>query len=52
VPGHVLVETGLIDARFPVQYVIRPMSHENHENHDCRGYAGQVASGCSGLATR
>ena len=28
--------------RFPVQYVIRPMSHEHH---DYRGYAGQVASG-------
>ena len=31
-----------IDMRFPVQYVIRPMSHEYH---DYRGYAGQVASG-------
>jgi bifunctional enzyme CysN/CysC len=49
VPGRVLVEAGLIDARFPVQYVIRPMSHENH---DYRGYAGQVASGCSGPETR
>jgi bifunctional enzyme CysN/CysC len=29
-------------ARFPVQYVIRPMSHDHH---DYRGYAGQVASG-------
>ena len=28
--------------RFPVQYVIRPMSHEHH---DYRGYGGQVASG-------
>src|SRR4029078_12951236 len=32
----------LIDARFPVQYVIRPMSHEHH---DYRGYAGEVSSG-------
>ncbi|MEN3273923.1 MAG: bifunctional enzyme CysN/CysC [Actinomycetota bacterium] len=30
------------DVRFPVQYVIRPMSDEHH---DYRGYAGQVASG-------
>ena len=31
-----------VDARFPVQYVIRPMSHEHH---DYRGYAGVVSSG-------
>jgi sulfate adenylyltransferase subunit 1 len=30
------------DARFPVQYVIRPMSSEHH---DYRGYAGRVAGG-------
>jgi len=30
------------DRRFPVQWVIRPMSDEHH---DYRGYAGQVASG-------
>ena len=30
------------DARFPVQYVIRPMTTDHH---DYRGYAGQVASG-------
>ncbi|NOU61502.1 sulfate adenylyltransferase subunit CysN [Marinifilum caeruleilacunae] len=30
------------DARFPVQYVIRPQSDEYH---DYRGYAGRVASG-------
>ncbi|EMK11636.1 MULTISPECIES: sulfate adenylyltransferase subunit 1 [Leptospira] len=30
------------DARFPVQYVIRPLSDEHH---DYRGYAGQVRSG-------
>jgi len=30
------------DVRFPVQYVIRPMSEEHH---DYRGYAGQLASG-------
>ncbi len=35
-------DRNLIDARFPVQYVIRPMSHEYH---DYRGYAGEVASG-------
>jgi bifunctional enzyme CysN/CysC len=35
-------DRNLIDVRFPVQYVLRPMSHEHH---DYRGYAGQVASG-------
>src|SRR5262245_40398078 len=41
---HVYIgsDRNLIDTRFPVQYVIRPMSHEHH---DYRGYAGQVASG-------
>ncbi|HPG32499.1 MAG: sulfate adenylyltransferase subunit CysN [Lentimicrobium sp.] len=32
----------LTDARFPVQYVIRPLSDEFH---DYRGYAGRVAGG-------
>lgn len=32
----------LRDARFPVQYVIRPLSDEYH---DYRGYAGRVAGG-------
>ena len=31
-----------VDARFPVQYVIRPMTTDHH---DYRGYAGAVASG-------
>jgi len=31
-----------VDARFPVQWVIRPQSHEWH---DFRGYAGRVAGG-------
>ena len=35
-------DRNLIDARFPVQYVLRPQSREFH---DYRGYAGQVASG-------
>ena len=35
-------DRNLIDVRFPVQYVIRPMSHDHH---DYRGYGGQVASG-------
>ncbi len=50
----------LDDARFPVQYVIRPMSDAHH---DYRGYAGTVAGGVlrpgdpvrvlpSGVATR
>jgi bifunctional enzyme CysN/CysC len=39
---HIGSDRNLIDARFPVQWVIRPMSDEHH---DYRGYAGQVASG-------
>ena len=35
-------DRNLIDARFPVQWVIRPQSDEHH---DFRGYAGQVAGG-------
>ncbi|MDA0346412.1 MAG: GTP-binding protein [Verrucomicrobia bacterium] len=31
-----------VDARFPVQWVIRPQSAEHH---DFRGYAGRIASG-------
>lgn len=31
-----------VDARFPVQWIIRPLSHEWH---DFRGYAGRVAGG-------
>ena len=39
---HVASDRNLVDVRFPVQYVIRPMSDEFH---DYRGYAGQVAGG-------
>jgi bifunctional enzyme CysN/CysC len=39
---HVASDRNLIDSRFPVQWVVRPMSDEWH---DYRGYAGQVASG-------
>jgi bifunctional enzyme CysN/CysC len=39
---HVASDRNLIDPRFPIQWVIRPMSDEHH---DYRGYAGQVASG-------
>ena len=35
-------DRNLVNARFPVQYVIRPMSDAFH---DYRGYAGQVAGG-------
>ncbi len=50
--GRTLLETlesveiendyNFVDARFPVQYVIRPM---NEEFHDYRGFAGKVESG-------
>jgi bifunctional enzyme CysN/CysC len=57
---HVASDRNLIDARFPVQYVIRP---HTVADHDYRGYAGQVTSGVfrpgdevvvlpSGLSTR
>ena len=39
---HISNDLNLVDARFPVQTVIRP--HTN-EFHDFRGYAGRVASG-------
>jgi bifunctional enzyme CysN/CysC len=39
---HIASDRNLIDARFPVQWVIRPMTEEHH---DYRGYAGQVAGG-------
>ncbi len=38
-------DRNLIDARFPVQYVIRPQQQTDAELHDYRGYAGQVAGG-------
>jgi sulfate adenylyltransferase large subunit len=41
---HVVIapDRNLADVRFPVQWVVRPMSQEHH---DYRGYAGQVAGG-------
>jgi len=39
---HISSDRNMIDARFPVQYVIRPMSNDHH---DYRGYAGQVDGG-------
>lgn len=39
---HIAGDHNLIDARFPVQYVVRPYTEEHH---DYRGYAGRVASG-------
>jgi sulfate adenylyltransferase large subunit len=41
---HVVIapDRNLSDVRFPVQWVIRPMSDEHH---DYRGFAGQVAGG-------
>jgi sulfate adenylyltransferase subunit 1 (EFTu-like GTPase family) len=57
---HIASDRNLIDVRFPVQLVVRPMSSAFH---DYRGYAGQIASGVlrvgdqlmalpSGLTTR
>jgi bifunctional enzyme CysN/CysC len=39
---HIASDRNLIDARFPVQYVIRPQSGTHQ---DYRGYAGTVAGG-------
>jgi len=39
---HIASDRNLIDVRFPVQWVVRPMTNSHH---DYRGYAGQVASG-------
>jgi bifunctional enzyme CysN/CysC len=39
---HVASDRNLIDARLPVQYVIRP---QQADYHDFRGYAGTIAGG-------
>ncbi|MEA2156672.1 MAG: bifunctional enzyme CysN/CysC [Solirubrobacteraceae bacterium] len=39
---HIASDRNLIDMRFPVQWVVRPMTRRHH---DYRGYAGQVAGG-------
>ncbi len=39
---HIASDENHIDARFPVQYVVRPY---NDKYHDYRGYAGRVAGG-------
>ena len=39
---HISNDANFTDARFPVQYVVRPNSDEFH---DYRGYAGRVAGG-------
>lgn len=40
---HISSDINKVDARFPVQTVLRPQSDD--ENRDYRGYAGRVASG-------
>jgi sulfate adenylyltransferase subunit 1 len=39
---HIASDNNMVDARFPVQTVIRP---QDEEHHDYRGYAGSVAGG-------
>ena len=41
---HIASDRNLIDVRFPVQHVIRPIGRSD-DLHDYRGYAGQVAGG-------
>ena len=40
---HVASDRDLVDARFPVQFVVRPKSDEHH---DYRGYAGRLPAAC------
>lgn len=40
---HISSDINKVDARFPIQTVLRPQS--NDENRDYRGYAGRIASG-------
>jgi len=40
---HIASDYNVIDARFPIQYVIRPRKVEGF--HDYRGYSGRVVSG-------
>jgi bifunctional enzyme CysN/CysC len=42
---HISSDRNLIDARLPVQYVIRPNKGTDADLHDYRGYAGTVAGG-------
>jgi bifunctional enzyme CysN/CysC len=42
---HIASDRNLIDARFPVQFVIRPQDQLHPELHDYRGYAGTMAGG-------
>ena len=42
---HIASDRNLIDARFPVQYVVRPQAGTNEDLHDYRGYAGTMAGG-------
>ena len=39
---HITSDNNMVDARFPVQTVLRP---QDDENHDYRGYAGSIAGG-------
>lgn len=39
---HITSDNNMVDARFPVQTVLRP---QDEDNHDYRGYAGAVAGG-------
>src|SRR6201985_325498 len=39
---YIAGDRNLVDVRFPVQFVIRP---QTHDHHDHRSYAGTVASG-------
>jgi bifunctional enzyme CysN/CysC len=42
---HIASDRDLIDVRFPVQCVIRPLTSADPGLHDYRGYAGRVAGG-------
>jgi bifunctional enzyme CysN/CysC len=42
---HIASDRNVRDARFPVQWVVRPGAADDPDLHDYRGYAGQVAGG-------
>ncbi|MEU6584351.1 adenylyl-sulfate kinase [Nocardia sp. NPDC046763] len=42
---HIASDHNLVDARLPIQYVIRPQQQRDATLHDHRSYAGTVASG-------
>src|SRR3546814_3909328 len=49
---HIASDRNLIDARFPVQYVIRPQNQTDHATHDYRATRARSRAASSRRATR